>query len=175
MADSEVVHTTPYGKPANVNNSGSRTFLTFRRARDNAPCNQLVVTDICVILTNKGETPPHAFCLVHKNLNKVRPLWRGCSDASCTLAGDGWFGRVLVLQEVDESAAADSLPAKHFGQISARRLLYIFSARISAVVLHADGCYYRMLAEAQPTAEAGVFNVRAHVRLVSHTVDCAIK
>ncbi|KAI1301403.1 C-myc promoter-binding protein [Halotydeus destructor] len=70
MADSEVVHTTPFGRQANVNNSGSKTFLTFRRAKDNAPCSQLVVTDICVIFTNKGETPPHAFCLVHKNLNK---------------------------------------------------------------------------------------------------------
>ncbi|CAG2163408.1 unnamed protein product [Oppiella nova] len=70
MADSEIVENTFYGKPANVNNSGSRTFLTFRRARDNAPCNQLVVKDICVILANKGESPPHAFCLINKNLNK---------------------------------------------------------------------------------------------------------
>jgi hypothetical protein len=70
MSDSEIVQTTVFGKPANVNNSGSRTFLTFRRARDNAPCNQLVVTDICVILANKGESPPHAFCLINKNLNK---------------------------------------------------------------------------------------------------------
>ncbi|CAG2102287.1 unnamed protein product [Medioppia subpectinata] len=70
MSDSEIVENTFDGKPANVNNSGSRTFLTFRRARDNAPCNQLVVTDICVILANKGESPPHAFCLINKNLNK---------------------------------------------------------------------------------------------------------
>ena len=71
MSDSQIVENTFYGKPANVNNSGSRTFLTFRRARENAPCNQLVVTDICVILANKGESPPHAFCLINKNLNKV--------------------------------------------------------------------------------------------------------
>jgi len=72
MADSEVVHTTPFGKPANVNNGASRTFLTYRRhsAKDNAPCNQLVVSDLCIILTNKGESPPHTYCLVHKNLNK---------------------------------------------------------------------------------------------------------
>lgn len=70
MSDSEVVLTTHCGRPANVNNSGSRTFLTYRRAMENAPCNQLVVTDICVILTNKGETPPHAFCRINKNLNK---------------------------------------------------------------------------------------------------------
>lgn len=71
MSDSEIVQNTIFGKPANVNNSGSRTFITFRRARENAPCNQLVVTDICVILANKGESPPHAFCLINKNLNKV--------------------------------------------------------------------------------------------------------
>ena len=70
MADSEVVHKTLLGRPANVNNSGSKTFLTFRRAKENAPCNQLVVMDICVLLMNKGETPPHAYCLVRKNLNK---------------------------------------------------------------------------------------------------------
>lgn len=70
-SDSEIVQTTFYGRPANVNNGTSRTFLTFRRAKDNCPCNQLVVTDICVILANKGETPPHAFCLIERNLNKV--------------------------------------------------------------------------------------------------------
>lgn len=70
MADSEVLKKTPYGRPANVNNSGSRTFLTFRRASENAPCNQLVVTDLCVILANKGETPPHAYCKIDRNLNK---------------------------------------------------------------------------------------------------------
>ncbi|XP_035218494.1 C-myc promoter-binding protein-like [Stegodyphus dumicola] len=70
MADSEVVLTTPYGRSANVNNSGSKTFITYRRAAENAPCNQLVVTDICVILANKGENPPHAFCKINKNLNK---------------------------------------------------------------------------------------------------------
>lgn len=71
MADSEIVHTTLLGRSANVNNSSSRIFLTYRRAKENAPCNQLVVTDICVILRNKDETPPHAYCLIRKNLNKV--------------------------------------------------------------------------------------------------------
>lgn len=71
MSDSEVVYTTPYGRCANVNNGSSRTFLTFRRAKEDAPCNQLVVIDICVLLANKGETPPHAYCQINKNLNKV--------------------------------------------------------------------------------------------------------
>lgn len=71
MSDSDVVHHTPYGRSANVNNGTSKTFLTYRRAKDNAPCNHLVVVDICVLLGDKGETPPHAYCLINKNLNKV--------------------------------------------------------------------------------------------------------
>uniref|UniRef100_T1KBU8 UDENN domain-containing protein n=1 Tax=Tetranychus urticae TaxID=32264 RepID=T1KBU8_TETUR len=70
MSDSEVVYLTPYGKIANVNNGTSRTFLTYRRAKENAPCNQLVVIDICVVLGNKNENPPHAYCQINKNLNK---------------------------------------------------------------------------------------------------------
>lgn len=56
MADSEIVLHTPNGRVANVNNSGSKTFITYRRAPENAPCNQLVVTDICVIIANKQVT-----------------------------------------------------------------------------------------------------------------------
>ncbi|XP_074593897.1 DENN domain-containing protein Crag [Brevipalpus obovatus] len=70
MSDSDVVHHTPYGRSANVNNGTSKTFLTYRRAKDNASCNHLVVVDICVLLGDKGETPPHAYCLINKNLNK---------------------------------------------------------------------------------------------------------
>ncbi|PSN49786.1 hypothetical protein C0J52_01385 [Blattella germanica] len=70
MVDSDVVLTTPGGRVANVNNSGAKTFVTYRRAPASMPCNELVVTDICVILTNKGESPPHAFCMINKNLNK---------------------------------------------------------------------------------------------------------
>lgn len=62
---------TPSGFSANVNNSGTQTYFTYRRSEVNAPSNQLVVTDICIILLNKGEQPPHAFCLIDKNLNKV--------------------------------------------------------------------------------------------------------
>ncbi|XP_023718394.1 DENN domain-containing protein Crag isoform X4 [Cryptotermes secundus] len=70
MSDSEVVETTPGGRVANVNNSAAKTFVTYRRAPTTMPCNELVVTDICVILASKGETPPHAFCRISKNLNK---------------------------------------------------------------------------------------------------------
>lgn len=70
MIDSEVILKTPYSRSANVNNSGTHTYITYRRASETAPCNELVVTDICVILSNKGEVPPHTFCMIPKNLNK---------------------------------------------------------------------------------------------------------
>ncbi|XP_036140650.1 DENN domain-containing protein Crag isoform X3 [Monomorium pharaonis] len=70
MQDAEMILETPKGHVANVNNSTSKIFVTYRRASRKMPCNSLVVTDICVILTNKGESPPHAFCVINKNLNK---------------------------------------------------------------------------------------------------------
>uniref|UniRef100_A0A3Q3QTP5 UDENN domain-containing protein n=1 Tax=Monopterus albus TaxID=43700 RepID=A0A3Q3QTP5_MONAL len=68
----EVIQATPYGRCANVNNSSAtsqRIFITLRRALPVQPQNSLAVTDICVIITSKGETPPHTFCKVDKNLN----------------------------------------------------------------------------------------------------------
>ncbi|XP_029861563.1 DENN domain-containing protein 4C isoform X4 [Aquila chrysaetos chrysaetos] len=68
----EVIQATPYGRCANVNNSSAssqRIFITYRRAPLVRPQNSLAVTDICVIVTSKGETPPHTFCKVDKNLN----------------------------------------------------------------------------------------------------------
>ncbi len=61
---------SPYGRPANVNNASLQTFLTYRRAKEESPCNELVVTDICVILPGKGERPPHSFYKIDKNLNR---------------------------------------------------------------------------------------------------------
>ncbi|KAM9717888.1 DENN domain-containing protein 4C [Menidia menidia] len=68
----EVIQATPYGRCANVNNSSAtsqRIFITFRRAPPVQPQNSLAVTDICIIVTSKGEIPPHTFCKVDKNLN----------------------------------------------------------------------------------------------------------
>ncbi|XP_017852786.1 DENN domain-containing protein Crag isoform X4 [Drosophila busckii] len=70
MSDAEIVAETPAGRVANVNNSSAKTFLTYRRARPDMPCNELVVTELCVIVQSKGERPPHAFCLIYKTLNK---------------------------------------------------------------------------------------------------------
>lgn len=70
MPDAEIVYETPDKRLANVNNTAARTFITFRRAKPELPCNELVVTDLCVIVPSKGERPPHAFCQIHKTLNK---------------------------------------------------------------------------------------------------------
>lgn len=57
MQGCEIVHTSPYGRPANVNNSNSsRTYITYRRADGAAASDTLAVTDICVILANKVST-----------------------------------------------------------------------------------------------------------------------
>ncbi|XP_072010090.1 DENN domain-containing protein 4C isoform X2 [Engystomops pustulosus] len=72
MSGCETIQATPYGRCANVNNSStssSRIFITYRRAPPDRTQNSLAVTDMCVIITNKGETPPHTFCKIDKNLN----------------------------------------------------------------------------------------------------------
>lgn len=70
LEDSRVVLKTPGDRIANVSNTTARTFLTYRRAPPNMAANELVVTDICVINESKAERPPHAFCMIKKNLNK---------------------------------------------------------------------------------------------------------
>ncbi|NXJ06512.1 MYCPP protein, partial [Odontophorus gujanensis] len=67
----EIIQATPYGRPANISGSASsqRVFVTYRRASENMTQNTLAVTDICIIIPSKGETPPHTFCKVDKNLN----------------------------------------------------------------------------------------------------------
>ena len=44
--------------------------FNFRRATDECPCNELVVSDIVIIMTNKGELAPHSYCTIDRNLNK---------------------------------------------------------------------------------------------------------
>uniref|UniRef100_A0A5S6R4X7 UDENN domain-containing protein n=1 Tax=Trichuris muris TaxID=70415 RepID=A0A5S6R4X7_TRIMR len=69
MQDSTVIKRTPSGLVANVNNAKGGLFITFRRAPEHAPSNLFSVSDICVILENKGETPPHTFYKIDRNLN----------------------------------------------------------------------------------------------------------
>ncbi|CAL8351557.1 unnamed protein product [Merluccius merluccius] len=65
-----LIQTTPYGRPANISSTSSqRIYVTYRRAVEGQPHAALAVTDICIIVPAKGETPPHTFCKVDKNLN----------------------------------------------------------------------------------------------------------
>ncbi|KAM3625544.1 uncharacterized protein V6R79_013772 [Siganus canaliculatus] len=65
-----LIHTTPTGRPANISgNSSQRIYITYRRAPDSQQHTALAVTDICIIIPSKGETPPHTFCKVERNLN----------------------------------------------------------------------------------------------------------
>uniref|UniRef100_A0A8C4X4N3 DENN domain containing 4B n=1 Tax=Erpetoichthys calabaricus TaxID=27687 RepID=A0A8C4X4N3_ERPCA len=67
-----VIETTPYSHSANLGSGGPgihRTFIMYRRAPDSQALNTLGVTDISVILPSKGESVPHTFCKVDKNLN----------------------------------------------------------------------------------------------------------
>ncbi|XP_048880815.1 LOW QUALITY PROTEIN: DENN domain-containing protein 4B-like [Brienomyrus brachyistius] len=68
----QVLETTPYSRSASVSWGGPtthRTFLMYRRAPDSQALNTLGVTDIALLLPSKGETVPHTFCRVDKNLN----------------------------------------------------------------------------------------------------------
>ncbi|KAM9826579.1 C-myc promoter-binding protein-like isoform X2 [Syngnathus typhle] len=65
-----LIQTTPSGRPANISgNSSQRIYVTYRRAPESQSHAALAVTDICIIIPSKGETPPHTFCKVEKNLN----------------------------------------------------------------------------------------------------------
>ncbi|XP_069382576.1 C-myc promoter-binding protein-like isoform X6 [Paralichthys olivaceus] len=65
-----LIQTTPSGRPANISgNSSQRIYVTYRRAPESQPHAALAVTDICIIIPSKGESPPHTFCKVEKNLN----------------------------------------------------------------------------------------------------------
>jgi hypothetical protein len=67
----QLVEFTPHGHTANINNStSSANFLTYRRAADLAPCNELVITELALIVTSRGEEPPHSFVRVDRNLNR---------------------------------------------------------------------------------------------------------
>lgn len=70
MPDAQMVEWTPGKRLANINNSTQKIFMTYRRAKVDMPCNELVVSELCIIIANRGESPPHAFCQIHKTLNK---------------------------------------------------------------------------------------------------------
>lgn len=54
MYGCDFVFDTPSGKEANVNNStNSKTFITYRRARQKMAHSSLAVTEICIIIASK--------------------------------------------------------------------------------------------------------------------------
>ncbi|RXN05056.1 DENN domain-containing 4B [Labeo rohita] len=68
----QVIETTPYSRSASLSSGGPathRTFLMFRRAPDSQALNTLGVTEISLLMPSKGETAPHTYCRVDKNLN----------------------------------------------------------------------------------------------------------
>ncbi|XP_075901883.1 DENN domain-containing protein 4B isoform X4 [Nelusetta ayraudi] len=69
-----VIETTPYSRSASLSSGSApptahRVLLTYRRAADWQGVHTLGVTDIGLLLPSKGETAPHTFCRVDKNLN----------------------------------------------------------------------------------------------------------
>ncbi|KAA0701403.1 DENN domain-containing protein 4B [Triplophysa tibetana] len=67
-----VIETTPYSRSASLTSGGPtthRTFLMYRRAPDSQALNTLGVTEITLLMPSKGETAPHTYCRVDKNLN----------------------------------------------------------------------------------------------------------
>jgi hypothetical protein len=71
MEDSTVIQYTPSGRSANVSNSSSPLYFTYRRCRITGPPHQLVITNIVVVITSKNESAPHTFYKIDKNLNKA--------------------------------------------------------------------------------------------------------
>uniref|UniRef100_A0A670Z306 DENN domain containing 4B n=1 Tax=Pseudonaja textilis TaxID=8673 RepID=A0A670Z306_PSETE len=68
----KLVDTTPYSHSANLASGApghQHTFLTFRRASEGQAYSALGITDICLIMPSKGESTPHTFCRVERNLN----------------------------------------------------------------------------------------------------------
>ncbi|XP_051996074.1 C-myc promoter-binding protein-like [Xyrauchen texanus] len=63
-----VIQRTPYGRPANLSGTSSQCiYITYQRATSSR--NSRAVTGICIITPGKGETPPHTFCKVNRNLS----------------------------------------------------------------------------------------------------------
>ncbi|XP_063002090.1 DENN domain-containing protein 4B [Elgaria multicarinata webbii] len=68
----KILDTTPYSHSANLTSGGpghQRTFLAYRRASEGQAYSTLGITDICLIMPSKGESTPHTFSRVDRNLN----------------------------------------------------------------------------------------------------------
>ena len=72
--DCEQIYQSYYGRPGFVNVKsavgGQRTYLTCRKRKPTDEIPVLAITDIAVIFPKKGDTVPHSFLVVNKNINK---------------------------------------------------------------------------------------------------------
>nr|XP_033780023.1 DENN domain-containing protein 4B isoform X1 [Geotrypetes seraphini]XP_033780024.1 DENN domain-containing protein 4B isoform X1 [Geotrypetes seraphini]XP_033780025.1 DENN domain-containing protein 4B isoform X1 [Geotrypetes seraphini]XP_033780026.1 DENN domain-containing protein 4B isoform X1 [Geotrypetes seraphini]XP_033780027.1 DENN domain-containing protein 4B isoform X1 [Geotrypetes seraphini] len=115
----QIIDTTPYSHSANLNSGGPghhRTFLTYRRAPQSQGLNTPGVTDICIIIPSKGESTPHTFCRVDKNLNTA--MWgpalflcykKSMSKAHSLVYEAGLIGRYPV-QDREAFPLPESVP-----------------------------------------------------------------
>ncbi|XP_004628860.1 C-myc promoter-binding protein isoform X3 [Octodon degus] len=110
----EIIQNTPYGRPANISGSTSsqRIYITYRRASENMTQNTLAVTDICIIIPSKGESPPHTFCKVDKNLNNS--MWGSavylCYKKSVAKTNTVSYKAGLICRYPQEDYESFSLP-----------------------------------------------------------------
>ncbi|XP_067827358.1 C-myc promoter-binding protein isoform X3 [Heptranchias perlo] len=111
----QIIQTTPYGRPANISGgtSSQRIYITYRRAPENIAQNSLAVTDICIIVPSKGESPPHTFCRVDKNLNSS--MWGSavylCYKKSLAKTNTIAYKAGLICRYPEEDYESFPLPA----------------------------------------------------------------
>lgn len=115
----QVIETTPYSRSASLSSSGPtthRTFLMFRRAPDSQALNTLGVTEISLLMPSKGETAPHTYCRVDKNINTgmwgpALYLWykRSSAKANALVYEAGLISRYPE-QDLESFALPDSVP-----------------------------------------------------------------
>ncbi|GCB67121.1 hypothetical protein scyTo_0012102 [Scyliorhinus torazame] len=111
----QIIQTTPYGRPANISGgtSSQRIYVTYRRAPENIAQNSLAVTEICIIVPSKGETAPHTFCRVDKNLNSS--MWGSavylCYKKSLAKTNTIAYKAGLICRYPEEDNASFPLPA----------------------------------------------------------------
>ena len=81
---------------ANVNNStNAASYITYRRATELNPCNEFVVMDLAVVISSKGEVPPHTF----EDLAMFQVQFGFDAEGKVSgfqqtgLQGPAWFGR----------------------------------------------------------------------------------
>ncbi|XP_075714417.1 C-myc promoter-binding protein isoform X3 [Rhinoderma darwinii] len=109
-----IIQTTPNGRPANISSSTSsqKAYITYRRASENMTQNTLAVTDICIIIPSKGETPPHTFCKVENNLNSS--MWGSavylCYKKSVVKANAVSYKAGLICRYPEEDYESFPLP-----------------------------------------------------------------